>query len=798
MSVENPNFDPLASVNPIPSQEKQNQTPETQEKAPVTPEQIQAEILKKFWASPDVLTIEKTKTLLANLKQEIEASPTDLALEEQAKKVYQEYLKEKINTNSLENWNLLNEITDSIDSDRLLDTKDLVEPLLDETFKEYDFLDGTSKNLLKVSIINKLLESGPGNVIESYIGSFHTFISGLQNKSPEELQAFFKSAKKEGEDAGRTNALVEMFQNTMSEYTQKFDDLQKKFTTEQITDATQKQNILSHVEWFRNPSMIQEWVGWLIIADIDMSKTQKNSDVKIDDISEYLMNSREKLFDLSKKMDLWDRSSDMMYTIMQDGLVWDGAKEFTKMLLKIPILGKILAVFLWLNPNNSSEELEQNASLFKNFTSLKWLGAKLDKDKNNVDWQAPFEKINLWKIHFNHIKNEVKEIQTITGEIKEENLPSFWKTAFSETWYKKEWDDIALKFNLSEEQKSKSELSGREMREILKTGVKNYNNSKETTENQTKEKKREEENTQRQKKVDTLTSNLSENNNSLWEINSQIQTIDSIINQEYEAIKHWNDTLNIWDIIDIEITDILKTDKNNFWELISKEIWYDDYFGIEYDQTNPYAIEKEWMPTEQKTLLNNMFQLIQEYFTENKTTWNWTLENFLISHKTEFNEFLNTKKTELEKQKETLDWNKKNIQTQLTSLKTESKRQEEENKKREILKNTTWNLSAWVEVTWIWKIVFNKEKQQLNLWENRFQISLEHKWEKKNLSEISLEANRVEFRPDAFWLSAARISNPNLWFVNKDTTINGVMEMMSKWSYEYKNWDTTLHFTKVA
>jgi len=41
------------------------------------------------------------------------------------------------------------------------------------------------------------------------------------------------------------------------------------------------------------------------------------------------------------------------------------------MLLKIPILGKILAVFLGLNPNNASEELEQNASLFKNFTSLK-------------------------------------------------------------------------------------------------------------------------------------------------------------------------------------------------------------------------------------------------------------------------------------------------------------------------------------------------------------------------------------------------------------------------------------------
>jgi len=146
----------------------------------------------------------------------------------------------------------------NIDSDRLINTAEMVMPLLDETFNKYDFLDGTSKNLLKVSIINKLLESGPGNVIESYIGSFHTFISGLQNKSPEELQAFFKSAKKEGEDAGRTNALVEMFQNTMSEYTQTFDDLQKKFTTEKITDRTHKENILSHVEWFRNPSMMQE------------------------------------------------------------------------------------------------------------------------------------------------------------------------------------------------------------------------------------------------------------------------------------------------------------------------------------------------------------------------------------------------------------------------------------------------------------------------------------------------------------------------------------------------------------
>jgi len=44
------------------------------------------------------------------------------------------------------------------------------------------------------------------------------------------------------------------------------------------------------------------------------------------------------------------------------------------------------------------------------------------------------------------------------------------------------------------------------MREILKTGVKNYNNSKETTENQTKEKKREEENTLISSEISTFES----------------------------------------------------------------------------------------------------------------------------------------------------------------------------------------------------------------------------------------------------------------------------------------------------
>ncbi len=755
MSVENANFDPLASINPIPTQEKQNQTPETQEKAPVTPEQIQAEILRRFWALPEKVTIDTTRAHLDNLRADIESFPADLALEEQARRVYQEYLKGELSPTLLEHNNILENMLSNIDSDRLINTAEMVMPLLDETFNKYDFLDGTSKNLLKVSIINKLLESGPGNVIESYIGSFHTFISGLQNKSPEELQAFFKSAKKEGEDAGRTNALVEMFQNTMSEYTQTFDDLQKKFTTEKITDRTHKENILSHVEWFRNPSMMQEWVGWIIVENIDMSKTQKNeAPLNIDDISEYLMNSREKLFDLSKKMDLWDRSSDMMYTIMQDGLVWDGAKEFTKMLLKIPILGKILAVFLGLNPNNASEELEQNASLFKNFTSLKWLGAKVDKDKNNVDWKAPFEKINLWKIHFNHIKKEVKEIQTITGEIKEENLPSFWKQAFT-TWYEK--DGVTLKFDLWNK-KSQTELSGREMREILKTGVKNYNNSKETTENQTKEKKREEENTLISSEISTF--------------ESQNKAIEFLLRKETDSVLENNFTWAFWDYTQysrITMTEI--SEEKNIEELLKKHIWEDDFWKIS---------------EENKKILSQSIKIIQEYlqsdWEKNKYTNDFNISTLWTqkSFQDFLTEKLNTSQAELNTKKEKLNWNQQNTEI------------------REILKNTTWNLSAWVEVTWIWNIVFNKEKQQLNLWENTFKISLEHKWEKKNLSEISLEANRVEFRPDAFWLSAARISNPNLWFVSKDTTINGVMEMISKWSYEYKNWDTTLHFTKVA
>jgi hypothetical protein len=44
----------------------------------------------------------------------------------------------------------------------------------------------------------------------------------------------------------------------LGNYTKKFDEIQKKFDEKNISDPIQKQNIISHIDWFRNPALIED------------------------------------------------------------------------------------------------------------------------------------------------------------------------------------------------------------------------------------------------------------------------------------------------------------------------------------------------------------------------------------------------------------------------------------------------------------------------------------------------------------------------------------------------------------
>lgn len=151
-----------------------------------------------------------------------------------------------------------------------------------------------------------------------------------------------------------------------------------------------------------------------------------------------------------------------------------------------------------------------------------------------------FQNIDLSQIHFNWIKDEIKEVKAIFGDVKDEELSAKWQEAFTK-WIEKDW--ITIKFELWDKKDWK--LSSSEFKKILKEWLWKFENDKQ--ENKVKEdnEKREKEKAENTRKTQELDSGINT-------LKSQVENINSIINKDYEKIRHWDDLLNVWDINDIK------------------------------------------------------------------------------------------------------------------------------------------------------------------------------------------------------------------------------------------------------
>lgn len=628
----------------------------------LTPEQIEQrvldETLKLSWLTLDDLKKFYTDCTSCNLdilKEELKTTPEEQLIEKKAQELYQEYINKWLDTGNIQEVVSLDSITKSIDSPRLEEMKNLIETVLDEAFKKYDFLDIQSKELVKIGLINSMIKSPMAEIWESLIGWVWKFIHTLSTLNSNDIEGFWKKLNElNPKDSGRVLSLEEEFEKKLGNYTKKFDEIQKKFDEKNISDPTQKQNIISHIDWFRNPALIEAWVDKLDINKIDYSKTSKNENpLDKTSISEYMWKSREKILDISKKLNLWDTSADTIYNIIENGgTVWKWVEKILGVLLKIPFLWKFLAIFLWLNPapEKALSELKENSSHFKLISALKWLWISKDDTWKAVEWKGPFKEIDMSGIHFNMVKNEIKEFKNITWEQGVEWYQKTWLDAF-DNWIKK--DGVTLKFDLWKAWNDKK-LTGSELKEILKKGLWNFNDIKEKKETEAEISKKAEE--------------LTQTNNSTQESSEQ---------------KDWK------------------------------------------AQENP--------------------------------PWQWNRE------KVDFAKSI---------------WEKiQNIPNGISLL-------------------------NWVDLWWDKKLSFNKNSQELNIWDEKFTIELHSKWEKYNLKDIKITNGKVEFVPDIedWKLIAARNSisgDPQLWFISKEKVINGITDLVIIWSFSHEKDDTKLNFSKV-
>jgi hypothetical protein len=75
--------------------------------------------------------------------------------------------------------------------------------------------------------------------------------------------------------------------------------------------------------------LIESWVDWLDISQLKPeNKDKKNETLNTKAISEYMVNSREKVLELSKKLNMWDKAWDTIYGLINSGwMVWEWVQK---------------------------------------------------------------------------------------------------------------------------------------------------------------------------------------------------------------------------------------------------------------------------------------------------------------------------------------------------------------------------------------------------------------------------------------------------------------------------------------
>lgn len=717
------------------------------------PEELQNEeknkilklVLEKYWVDlkdfkKDLnefnnmfLTYQRTKPLEA------------IELDKKAEITYQNYLKEQINSWNTEKIVNIDNLTASINNERLTSLKNELDKPLNEALNKYDFLNNQSKEFIKLGFLNSLVKSPINKIWESIIWWVWSFIWNLETWK---LDNILDSLSSSPVDSWRVLSMKEEFIKHLGTYTSKLDEINQKFLKEdglKWLTKDQKQNIISNIDWFRDPWLIENWPQSLDISKIDFTKTTKNeAPLDSEKLSKYLVSSREKFVQLWNKLNLWDKASDALYNVLwNSGKLSEVSQKLVDILLKVPILWKFLAMFLWLNWDNPFEELKENT---KNFKILKWfkdLWVSKDEKWNIIPWSDIFKETDLSRLNFNSLKDELKEINWFFNTSNEKDYKSLWISAFSENWIWETEPKLKLKIDKKIDDKK---LTTQDFKEILKTWIDELKEQKEKKSQEDTLKKANDETQKKQKEID-------ENNTAL----STKQLALNILRQNKgdNGKDIISNIWNLWDYNDfkkITIWEILNN--NDLDNLLKTKIWESDYQKISEEVKN-------W--------LKKSIEIVKEYLNGKSVNTNISLKELLEN--SEFLNFLNEKN--------------KSLKTDLTKLESEKKFFWEKEKKIEfskkvesILNNLTTktSLKDWIIIKWDKKIKFNDDKNELQIWEEKYSLSLKDKSIKIKDIKIDHENVYLEWQKNIFsWEEIHK----------KDLFIKWIGLLVQNW--EYKN-----------
>ena len=653
-----------------------------------------------------------TKNELKDLRSELWEANQQENFAALWKFVYEEVIEDQINKD-IEKATSIENIVDGFDSNRLTDMQKLFESYTDQKFWNYDFLSWTQLNLLKLSIVDNFASS---SFLELAMNSWGDFKWEIQeafwllqeweySDALSQAKNGFSNFKESGDSLKRT------LDNFLFPYELKLSEIDA-YIKEKAPNLSieEKKNIFSNIELFNNPKMLSEGVTSFDVTSIDFSNIQLNKNgIDTDILKEFMVNSKEKIWNLASKLNEWDAAQNALLGLMDNELTGSVVKELLGFALKLPIVWKMLAVFLWIDPENPSESLDWLTLQYSTHKTLLDLWKTETKSGEAIKWEWVFENIDLWKQDFQTNKENINKILDLTWLQDKSELKQFWLDSFSKKWV--EINGVLLKFEWLHDKDNFENgiLKENYLSKILKQWLNKYEVQKEKLLIEKERQKIAEEEQKIQLSITQSSTELVNKGQEIVDLSQDIENISFLKNKEnMQKIAEWDDWFNIWDVSDIKISEIITAE--SIEELLKKSIWE------EVSQIEEYHLLQ----------LSLLQKYLQEYSKEH-SLWNdiSTLNDLYEWRSVESKEFF-----------QYLDWEIKNKESLIAEIKSDQseivRKLETLNVwvspdillKQDLLDLASWDLSEWMVYNKNWDVVkFDKDLQELQLWNNTFVIS---------------------------------------------------------------------------
>ena len=681
----------------------------------------QADLFHKFIeqkygleSSEEVLNV--TKNELSNLKAELWNIKEPENFEVLWKFVYEEVLEWQI-ANNIEKATSIDNIIDGFDSVRLTEMQKLFESYADQKFWKYEFLSPTQLNLLKLSIVDNFSSSSFFELAMNSGWDFQENIKwslSLLNKweysnAVSQVQEWFSNFKESGD------VLKWTLDNFLYPYELKLSEINTHIEVNgwELTKQEQK-NIFSHIEIFNNPELLSKGLGTFDVSTIDFSKTEwKENPINTEKLKDFMVNSKEKIWELALQLNKWDEAQETLLGLMDNDMSWPVVQKLLSFALKIPIVWKMLAVFLWLDSNNPLDSLHSLTLQHSCHSTLLWMWQSKNKDWGNISGEWIFKNIDFWEQNFQSNKSSLSKILEITGVHNRDQVKQLWLDSFSKEW--KEIDGLTLKFEWLDNADNFENwaLKENQLSKILKSGIKKYEIQKENLLIEKEKEKEQEKINGEKEKIQKSVDKKQQELIAVWEwsvkLYQESEQISFIKNPEnMKNIWEWDEWLNIWDVSDIEISQLV------WWEhledLLHSTLW-DEISKVSKDNLVHLGV-----------LQNQLINYSKEHsFWDNVTTLN-DLYSGVNSVSKDFFDFL---WKEIDNKQSAIELNtQKQVDIVNELEKINVWVSSDMLLKQDLLELPEWDITSGIEYNAQGDIIqFHKDSQELQLWDSSFKVS---------------------------------------------------------------------------